>query len=218
MIDRKPLAYAWFQRIHTELKSKATFDQFMNTLRLNSYGDDYISIDDFEEWIQSKGEMLNISANVGNSVRLAIVAKFASNQNAIPTRKSIDSAFLNLAGTSWTYFDVAKTTSLDVMKTGKMITDAAGKLTYAASSVATNAMDLFSNKWIFYVGAAFTAYLIWMNKDSIGKAFSGGLIDIGSSAKKRTMNAAGKLADKAQAKMKLNPSKKKKYKYRRKVA
>jgi len=208
-IDRKAIALNWLQRIHRELKPNATLDVFINSLRLNSFGDALIPEPDFQAWIQSKGEMINISQQIADKVRTAIIVKYSSNKNMLPTRATIDSAFLNLATASWGYTDAIKATSLDLMKTGKVIADAAGNLTYAVTKVTTNMLDLFSNKWVFYGGAAFVGFLVWMNKDTIGKALTGGMIDIGSRTKSRAVNAAGKLADKAQAKMKLNPSKRK---------
>lgn len=189
-IDRKPQALSWLQRVHRELAPNVNVETFINSFRLNSYGE-AISVEDFQEWLQSLGEKLQLSSAVADSVRNAIVVKYSSDKKMIPTRKSLDSAFINLASTAWGFLDAAKVVGLEAMIAGKIMADATGKLVYSSTSILSSGLSILSNKIVLYPVIGFCAWMLWYNRETLSRAFTGGVIELGGKTKDKAIKMAG---------------------------
>jgi hypothetical protein len=129
---------AWIQKIYTTLKPNVTFAQFVTTLRKGSANNPTpLSDAEYDAWLTSKGFAVNLQPETPAKVLTSMARAFAANKNMLPTRESIDSAFLNPNVIKWTYWDAAKiTASQTATQAAAIVSDVGTVLETSGSALA----------------------------------------------------------------------------------
>ncbi len=153
MIDRKPQAIAWLQRVHSELKPDGEFILFLNSMRLRSYTD-IMSNSNFQDWLQKIGEYIIDTPAKADLVRNAIIINFVKNKHWYPSSKAIELNFV--ASAPWTYFDSVRVKPISDSMNGVVALNEKNQLTYDDGS-----MSLTTKLAIGVPVAALAAWGIW---------------------------------------------------------
>lgn len=101
------LGQSWINALYNELKPNATYQTFIEALKLDSYNQK-IPDEDYRDFLSTVGYNVNVSKTISDKVRAAVVASLKNNKNGLPSRKSIISAFLNPNNIKITYWDATK--------------------------------------------------------------------------------------------------------------
>lgn len=101
------LGQSWVNALYNELKPNATYQTYIEALKLDSYNQK-IPEEDYRDFLSTVGYNVNVSKTISDKVRAAVVASLKNNKNGLPSRKSIISAFLNPNNIKITYWDATK--------------------------------------------------------------------------------------------------------------
>jgi hypothetical protein len=128
------LGQTWINALYNELKPNATYQTFIDALKLDSYNEK-IPEEDYRDFLSTIGFNVNENETISNKVRAAVVSSLRNNKNGLPTRKSIISAFLNPNNIKITYWDATKIVATGFAKdTSEFVSDS-GKLVSGTFSV-----------------------------------------------------------------------------------
>ena len=166
------LGRTYLKRMYDALNRSYSFEDFLKGLRLNAYNE---AIDEeyFEDWLDSLGFKVGISQTMSNRPHDLLIEKlrnsFSGNREWVPSRKTIDSFFLDSSNYSPTYYDMAKVALVETTKvvkaTGEVI-GTVGNVLKAGGDTLANALS--GLKYIAYIGGPLLiGYIIYMNKDKI---------------------------------------------------
>jgi len=127
---------AWVKKIYTTLSPNSTYAVFETALRKGSANNPTpLSDAEYNTWLQSKGYAVNLQPETAQKVLDSMAKSFAANKNMLPTRMSIDSAFLNPDIIKWTYWDATKMTASDIVKESSAIVSDASTVLSSAGGV-----------------------------------------------------------------------------------
>ena len=161
------LGRSYLKRMYDALDNRSfSYETFLNALRLNSYSE-LLSEEDFNDWLDSLGYRVATSQTMWTKPHELLIEKMVENYSDrpswTPTRKSIDSFFINPDNYSPKYFDVLKMGAMETMK----VVTATGELVGAAGSVLTN--SLHGLKYVAFIAVpVLIGYYLYANRDSIG--------------------------------------------------
>ena len=127
------LGQSWINALYNELKPNATYQTFIEALKLDSYNQK-IPDEDYRDFLSTVGFSVNENKTISDKVRAAVVSSLKNNKNGLPSRKSIISAFLNPENIKITYWDATKIVASNIGTEIKSV----------ASDVATVASGGFS--------------------------------------------------------------------------
>ena len=117
------LGQTWINALYNELKPNATYQTFIEALKLDSYNEK-IPDEDYRDFLSTVGYNVNVSETIANKVKAAIISSLRNNKNGLPSRKSIISAFLNPNNIKITFWDATKIVATNIATdTKQAVTD-----------------------------------------------------------------------------------------------
>jgi hypothetical protein len=158
------LGQAWINSLYNELKPNATYQTFIDALKLDSYNEK-IPEEDYRDFLSTVGANFYISEVIANKVKDAIVSSLRNNKNGLPTRKSIISAFLNPNNIKITFWDASKITVKDFV-TGTT------KVATGLANFASGSFSFVNFVWKYKIPIAvgvvgLAGWFIYSNRDTI---------------------------------------------------
>jgi hypothetical protein len=195
-MNNQTIALNWLNSVHRAIPNMGlTLEQFISSLRLNSYQES-IPEADFQEWLDSLGWKIKQSSTVANKVKDKMADVYGPFNRQIPTRKSIDSAFLNLASAAYSYLDSSLAVGLEVVNIGKVTADTLGNLAYSVSGSAISVLTIA--KWLLLPATGFLIWSVYQNRDEAGKALVRRVGETGGKALSRVESFGGKAVSKVE--------------------
>ena len=158
------LGQNWINALYNELKPNATYQTFIEALKLDSYNQK-IPDEDYKDFLSTVGYNVNVSETIANKVKAAIISSLKNNKNGLPSRKSIISAFLNPNNIKITFWDATKIVATNIAtETKQVVSDAA--------SIASGGFSLVSFIFRYKVPLAIgvlglAGWFIYSNRDTI---------------------------------------------------
>jgi hypothetical protein len=128
------LGQSWVNSLYNELKPNATYQTYIEALKLDSYNQK-IPEEDYRDFLSTVGFNVNVSKTISDKVRAAVVASLKNNKNGLPSRKSIISAFLNPNNIKITYWDATKILASNVGTEIKSVASDVASVTSGGLSV-----------------------------------------------------------------------------------
>lgn len=128
------LGQSWVNALYNELKPNATYQTYIEALKLDSYNQK-IPEEDYRDFLSTVGFNVNVSKTISDKVRAAVVASLKNNKNGLPSRKSIISAFLNPNNIKITYWDATKILASNVGTEIKSVASDVASVTSGGLSV-----------------------------------------------------------------------------------
>lgn len=101
------LGLNWINALYNELKPNASYQTFIESLKLDSYNEK-IPEEDYRDFVSTIGFNVHTSQTIADKVKAAIISSLRNNKNGLPTRRSIMSAFMNPSVIKITYWDATK--------------------------------------------------------------------------------------------------------------
>jgi hypothetical protein len=158
------LGQAWINALYNELKPNATYQTFIEALKLDSYNQK-IPEEDYRDFLSTVGYNVNVSETIANKVKAAIISSLRNNKNGLPSRKSIISAFLNPNNIKITFWDATKIVATNIATdTKQVVSDVA--------NIASGSFSFVNFVWRYkfpialgVVGLA--GWFIYSNRDTI---------------------------------------------------
>lgn len=187
------IATNYLRQVLAATKATLPFDAFYKSLRLDSIGGTPMDDLEFNDWLESLGFRVVESQKIfwtkpHEELLVKLKASFTL-PNMVPTRKTIDSFFLNAYKP--TYFDVARLIASQTVRSGGDLLVAGSSLatnviTGAASTISITSKILKYLPYVVYIAVPLGAYVFWKAR---GAVLGQGIRAAGSIAKR--------LADKA---------------------
>jgi hypothetical protein len=157
---------AWIQKIYNTLKPNVSFAVFETALRRGTANNPTpLSDAEYAAWLQSKGYAVNLQPETPQKVLESMAKAFAANKNMLPTRMSIDSAFLNPNVIKWTYWDATKMTASQTASQAKEIASDVGTVLSTTGSFLGFIIKYKTP--IIYTLAGGLAYFIYKNRAEV---------------------------------------------------
>jgi len=158
------LGQTWINALYNELKPNATYQTFIEALKLDSYNQK-IPDEDYRDFLSTVGYNVNVSETIANKVKTAIISSLRNNKNGLPSRKSIISAFLNPNNIKITFWDATKIVATNIATdTKQVVSDVA--------NIASGSFSFVNFVWRYkfpialgVVGLA--GWFIYSNRDTI---------------------------------------------------
>jgi hypothetical protein len=158
------LGQTWINALYNELKPNATYQTFIEALKLDSYNEK-IPEEDYRDFLSTIGYNVNENETISNKVRAAVVSSLKNNKNGLPSRKSIISAFLNPNNIRITFWDATKIVAKDIATdTKQAVSDVV--------NIASGSFSFVNFVWRYKVPIAFgvvglAGWFIYSNRDTI---------------------------------------------------
>lgn len=114
------LGLSWVNALYNELKPNASYQTYIESLKLDSYNQK-IPEEDYRDFLATVGFNVNQNKTISDNVRAAVVSSLRNNKNGLPTRRSIISAFLDPKNIRITYWDATKIVASDIGKEVKSV-------------------------------------------------------------------------------------------------
>lgn len=157
---------AWIQQIYNSLMPNTTFSNFVVALRKGTANNPTpLSDEEYNTWVQSKGYAVNLQPETAQKVLNSMVKSFAANKNMLPTRQSIDSAFLNPNIIKWTYWDATKMTASQAATSAASVVSDVGTVIGTSASI-ISVLIKYKTPILMTVFAG-AGYFIYKNKDEV---------------------------------------------------
>ena len=176
MSTNQSIGSNFLKQVLASTKTNITFDQFMQSLRLDSIGGAKMPEADFLSWLDSLGFRVAESQKIffGTKPHERVLERIKGSftqSNMIPTRKTIDSAFLDI-GYKPTFFDVAKLIASQTAAAGGQVLTTATQTASNVISAATGTVSAASTiikflPYVIYLGIPLAAYIIWQARSSV---------------------------------------------------
>ena len=115
------LGQSWINSVYNELKPNATYQTFIEALKLDSYNQK-IPEEDYRDFLATIGFNVNENKTISDKVKSAVVSSLRNNKNGLPSRRSIISAFLNPNNIRITFWDASKVVASSAAKDVKEFT------------------------------------------------------------------------------------------------
>lgn len=176
MSTNQSIGTNFLKQVLASTKATISFDQFMQSLRLDSIGGAKMPEDDFLSWLDSLGFRVAESQKLYFGVKphervLERIKGSFTQPNMIPTRKTIDSAFLDI-GYKPTFFDVAKLIASQTVSAGGQVLTTATQTASNVVTAATGTVSAASNivkflPYIIYIGIPVGLYILWQARGAV---------------------------------------------------
>ena len=186
---------SFLKEILANTKANITWDKFYQSLKLDRIDGTPMSDADLKDWVDSLGYKVIASKTITFGTRphetiLARIKAGFTQPNMVPTRKTIDSAWLS-TGYAPTFFDVAKlaareTANLAVNAATQATKTAADLLQATTSTISAGATITKYLPYVIYIAVPVGAWMLWRARGSV----------IGAGAR-AISKAANRAADKA---------------------
>lgn len=156
----------WIEQIYNTLKPNISYPLFVVALKKGTANNPTpLSDEEYATWLTSKGYAVNLQPETAQKVLESMVKAFAANKNMLPTRQSIDSAFLNPNIIKWTYWDATKMTAVQAADQAKTIVSDVGTVLTTSGSVLSFLIK-YKTPILFTIVAG-AGYFVYKNQDEV---------------------------------------------------
>ena len=128
------LGLSWINGLYNDLKPNASYQTFIESLKLDSYNEK-IPEEDYRDFVATIGFNVHTSQIIADKVKEAIISSLRNNKNGLPTRRSIMSAFMNPNVIKITYWDATKILASNVGTQVKSVASDVASVTSGGLSV-----------------------------------------------------------------------------------
>ena len=158
------LGQTWINALYNELKPNATYQTFIEALKLDSYNEK-IPEEDYRDFLSTIGYNVNENETISNKVRAAVVSSLKNNKNGLPSRKSIISAFLNPNNIKITFWDATKIVATNIASDTKQVVSDAASIASGGFSLVSFILKYKAPLAVGVLGLA--GWFIYSNRNTI---------------------------------------------------